>query len=256
MTAGQPLDYAPPKPGRRRRLIVRIVAASCLLLVAAVAGFFALDRLQTYLEDRRLAASVVPPDTVMLTEDKAEATALRARYGQDVYMLRYNRSTVAAGHLPRAQWDVSARDRPTVRQRVSYYLGTRDAGNGPRVVLVGMTDIAADLYREFGVTESGADHVLYAQVYQAGGLLHGGRVLSDRELPAAPFLAPEGSLRVYDPRSDPADAARFSFHYSTDKGNAEVRGKLWPDDTVTLEIDEPTGEPTTRSSDEPRHDVP
>ena len=237
MSSGRNLDYAPPKPGRWRRLSLRVLGGAVILAVLVVLGGFTLVRLQTYFEERRLAAYQIPPNTVMLSEDNAEAAALRAKYGQAVYQTGRYGGHVTAGHLPAAQWDLSLHT--DLLQRVTYYLGTRDAGRGPRVVLVGMGDVA-QMSRFFPAQPSGGTAVgLFAQVYQVGGLFHGGHVLSNGEVPAPRFMAPLGTLRVYDARSDPADASRFSFHYSTDGGNAEVRGRLLADDTVTLTVDGP-----------------
>ena len=238
MSSGPTLDYAPPKPRRWRRLSLRILGVAAVLAVVVVAGLFAVVRLQTYFEERRLAAYQIPPGMVMLSEDSAEAAALRAKYGKDVYQAGRYIGRDTAGHLPAAQWDLSLHTH--LRQRVTYYLGTRDAGRGPRVVLVGMNDLA-QMARVSPAQPPLTPLGLFAQVYEPGGPLRGGRVLSDGETAAPPFVTPLGTLRVYDAKSDPADAARFSFHYSPDKGNAEVRGQLLPDDTVRLTVDEPEG---------------
>ena len=245
-----PLHYAPPPPGgRRRKWLRRLILGCAAAVLAGVLFRWAYVPLHLKVgflyHQSRCMAFAPAADTIAYSEDSATVKRLTAGApsGPGWATLTVGRTPIAFYLMPPSLRRVEQTPGVDIPQGPGpVFLHRRRAEGGTDRLVVVKVDMARtwQLHSVSGFAPP-ADHLFDVTVVRPATLLSGPsftRTLWDPAKTGEGRDPRIGRLTLYAGQPDPADASRFTIGYQTPDGRGTIKGRLLPDDTVKLRIED------------------
>ena len=234
------LEYAPKPTWHRRRWTRRLLFSLTLLFLVTVLGLLGLRfrlNVQRYFAQRACLLYAAAPDQIVYEEDPTVLQTLTAGalFGPGWATLTSQKTGSAPPQLEsyytvpvplNEYWKAGADG----VERAAAFVHARDAGAGPRLVIVAI-DCRARL--EAQLKYGPGTPLLTAQVLRPAGILSTPEVLRTTPLHLPELLsAPRGALRLYAGQPDPNDASHFTIDFVTPTTKGTIDAHLQSDDSI------------------------